>query len=369
MKEPAVVREIACFGLAGHGGAWPTEPLSHPGWKSTLGQVDRLRLPGFLQAAIEAEALPVTEQQRQEAADLHLQWCSRALRLEQRLLQLAAILDAHGIEVVVLKGTAVAHLAYPDPAMRHFADLDLLFRSDQFDQALEVFYGLGYVRPHPEARPGFDRRFGKGATLQGIEGDELDAHRNLVLGTFGFTIGLGELFRSREAFHLGGRELWGLGPEGRLLHACYHAALGDPYPRYGSVRDIAQMLTTGSHDPQRVVELARAWEAEAVLARGIDLCRNYLGVAVGGPVVEAVANYEPSRRERRAIRAYVGANHRFAAKAVASLPYMTGVRERAAFLRAVVAPDPGFVEAVGAQPGRSWITRGLRSMAGSVRPR
>ena len=364
-----MVREIACFGLPGHAGAWPTEPLSDPVWKAALDAVDRLRLPGFLQAAIEGGALPVTDQQQHEAAELHLQWCARALRLEQRLLQLASILDAHGIEVVVLKGTAVAHLVYPDPAMRHFADLDLLFRTEQFDQALEVFYGLGYVRPHPEARPGFDRRFGKGATLEGIEGDELDVHRNLVLGTFGFVIDLDELFRSSEPFRLGGRELRGLGPETRLLHACYHAALGDPHPRYGSVRDIAQMLLTGRQDPDRVIELARSWEAEAVLARGVALCRNHLGVAVDGAVVNAFEGYVPDRRERRAISAYVGPNRRFAAKALASMPYLHGFGERASFLRAVLAPDPGFVEAVGGQPGRPWIGRGLRSMFGSARGR
>jgi hypothetical protein len=320
------------------------------------------RLAGFLQAAVGAGAFPVTDQQEGEVAELHLHWCEAAMRLERRMLEVAALIEAEGLEVVVLKGSAVAHLVYPTPEVRSFGDVDLLFRSEDFDRAVDLLCTVGYTRETAQARPGFERRFGKGTTLRGANGEQLDLHRNLVFGTFGFLIDLDELFYSSVGFELGGQVLRALGPETRLLHACYHAGLGDPSPRLSSLRDVAQMLLTGDHDPDRVLELTRAWQSEAVVARAVDLCREHLAAAVDGPIVDGVAGYLPTRREQRAIDSYVGTNQGFAAKVVATLPYLSSIRDRAAFLRAVTAPQPEFVVSHGGRPGWAWIRRGLRSL-------
>jgi hypothetical protein len=366
-STPEVIAKVAAFGLPGQMTPILEEPLGEDAWGRLVRGVEHQRLAGFLRAAIDGGALPVTDQQRDHAAGLHLQACSTALLLERWLLAAADILEGAGIEVIVLKGTAVAHLAYADPALRSFGDNDLLFRSERFDDAVEVLTRHGYRRQTAQARPGFERRFAKGTTLSGAAGDELDLHRNLVFGTFGFRIGLDELFASAEPFSLGGQQLLGLDAETRLLHACYHAGLGDPVPRYGSVRDIAQMLSTGAHDPVRLLDLARRWQAEAVVARGVMLCEQLLGFRSTDPVARAVVGYVPTRRERRAIDSYVGSNRAFATKAVASLPYIDGVGAKVAFLRAVLAPEEGFAESFGGRSGFAWIRRGVRSLLGGHR--
>ena len=361
-----LARSVAAFGLPGHDGPLLAdgrgEPLDDDEWRKLISIVSSQRLPGYLHAAVQAGALPVTAEQREQVDDLHLRSCGTALRLERILLKLAAHLERAEIEFVVLKGTASAHLVHEDPSHRMFGDNDLLFRSEQFEDALGALSELGYRRATPPPTPSFARRFSKGATMHGPSGDEVDAHRNLVFGTFGFQIDLDELFASSAVFELGGRKLRALGPETRLLHACYHAALGDPVPRLSSVRDIAQMLATGDHDPDRTIELTRAWGAEAVLARAFALCHDHLGVTVDGPVVAAFEGYEPTRRERRAIASYVGPNHSFAAKVLASLPFLDGVGERAAFLRAAVAPSAEFTESRGDRQRMTWVREGLRSL-------
>jgi hypothetical protein len=369
MTAGSYLRRVAVFGLPGHdaamreppGGVW-CQPLDASEWRELVRFVRRLRLSGFLQAALVADALPVTEEQRRQASELHLEACITVLQLERTLLALVDELERVGIEVVVLKGSAAAHLLYPDPAWRMFGDNDLLFRSAQFDDALTVLAGLGYRRPATPLRRGFDRRFGKGATLVGDEGDELDAHRTLLFGSFGLTIDLGELFDSSVTFPLGGRQLRALGPEAGLLHACYHAALGDPEPRLGSLRDVAQRFALGWHDPERVVELARDWRAEAVVARTLALCADHLGLHIENPVATALADHRPTRRERRAIDSYVGGNRSHARKVVASLPYLDGVAAKAAFVRDNLSPATGFVGLRGDRPGIAWVGRGLRSL-------
>ncbi len=369
-----LTRRIAAFGLPGHDGPVLGDdpsgrPLADDVWERLLAAVTAQRLAGYLHAAVEAGALPVTAEQREQVDDLHLRFCATALRLERILLGLATHLERAGIVFLVLKGTASAHLVHADPSHRMFGDNDLLFPTERFEDALQVLSEIGYQRLTPPPTSTFARRFAKGATLRGPTGDEVDAHRNLVFGTFGFDIDLEELFASSVAFELGGRKLRALGPETRLLHACYHAALGDPVPRLSSVRDIAQMLATGEHDPARTVQLARAWGAGAVLARAFSLCRDHLGVTVDGPVVEAFEGYEPTRRERRAIASYIGPNHSFAAKVLASLPFLDGVGERAAFLRAAVAPSAEFAESRGDRRRMTWVREGLRSLWPGGSPR
>jgi len=362
MSRAGFLQGVAAIGLPGRSGVLPVAPLGDREWRSFLSRVREQRLVGYLHQAVDAGVFPVTEEQATAVAELHLQSCVNALRLDQLLLDVVELLSAEGIEIVVLKGTALAHLVYPDPAVRVFGDVDLLLRSDQYDRGIELLVKAGCHRQTAQARPGFERRFAKGTTLTARDGHELDVHRNLVFGTFGFVIDLDELFRSSVEFQLGDRRLRALGPETRLLHACYHAALGDPKPRYSSVRDVAQMLTTGDHDVSRVLELTRRWQSEAVLSRAIELCRSHLGVEVSGPLVDAVGGYEPTRRESRAIASYVGPNRHFAAKVRASLPYVDGLRSKAAFVTAVVVPEPEFALSHGEEPGLPWIRRGFRSL-------
>ena len=67
-------------------------------------------------------------------------WVTRmqsCVQLERVLLETVAELDALGAEFRVLKGTAVAHLDYPDPSWRGFGDVDLLVQSDDYEAVVE----------------------------------------------------------------------------------------------------------------------------------------------------------------------------------------------------------------------------------------
>ena len=54
---------------------------------------------------------------------------------------------------------------------------------------------MGGQRDQPPARPGFDRRFGKSFTYLMPGGVEVDVHRTFVMGPFGLTIELDDLWR------------------------------------------------------------------------------------------------------------------------------------------------------------------------------
>jgi hypothetical protein len=100
---------------------------------------------------------------------------------------------------------ALANTVYADPALRVFADVDLLVPSADFGHAARILESaLGADRALPEIRPGFDARFGREAMLRSDNGLALDIHRTFVDGGFGLTVDLDDLFVSLRSFPLGG---------------------------------------------------------------------------------------------------------------------------------------------------------------------
>jgi hypothetical protein len=338
----AHLRWIATFGLPEGLLEVPWEgsvtPLADEAWRELLLEVDRRRLAGLLQAAVDAELWPVSPVQRRELSELHLRWSLAALDLEVALLDAVDLLWADDLEVIVLKGSAHAHLLYREPSCRLFGDNDLLLRGADVGRAVRLLEGAGYVRTVPELRRGFDARFGKGVTLRRVGRDELDLHRTLLFGTFGFLIDTGELFRSSQTIRLGGSSLDVLGAETRLLHLCYHAALGDPVPKLASLRDLAQTYAVGGHDERIALDLARRWGALPVVQRAFGLLRTELGLRIEGPLAAEALGYALDRKDRRAVASYVGPGRGHAAKVLASLPYLDGPAEGLAFLLSAAVP-------------------------------
>lgn len=137
------------------------------------------------------------------------------------------VLEEAGVQVVVLKGAALAETVYGDPGLRPMVDVDLLVRREHVERAVSALLAAGFRRAGPpELRPGFDRDFrveiemvSAGAQPVGVE-----IHWHLT----------GPLFVCRRVNYPG---LWSrvvpasvasrstlvLGPEDWVLHLVAHA--------------------------------------------------------------------------------------------------------------------------------------------------
>jgi hypothetical protein len=323
---------VAGHGLPGTTRPFPQAPLADDTWATLLTAAKANRVLGQLRAAVDTGRLPVTDEQRRQARGAHRAVLLRVLSLEQHLVSLRGVLD--GIDWRVLKGSAYAHLDYPEPALRSFIDLDLLFRPADIERAVAVLADAGFTRTLAEPRPGFDRRFDKGTTLRG-NGFEIDLHRTFVLGPWGVRVNLDELWDEGAEFTVGGRTLVALSAPNRFLHACYHAALGDWPLRLGSLRDVAQLLP----DSLDALGRARAWGVQAVVAAAVADSTRLLGLPVASPLQEWAMAYVPTRREEHWLGLHTQTGKTFAAQAVATLPELPGLRDKAAYLRALVMPD------------------------------
>ncbi len=261
----AVIGAVAAYGLPGAAGL-PDGPLPDGAWRSVLDLATRERLTPLLAAAVAGGTFAVTERQREQATAAHEQAMRLCVLLERALLGVASTLTGAGIDFRVLKGPAVAHLDYPDPAQRAFGDVDILVASSSYDDAMSVLRTTGAQRRFTEVRPGFDRRWGKGACLVAPDGTQIDVHRTFVAGPFGLTIDLDELFAGWVPVEIGGVDVPALDRESRFLHGCFHAALGDRVARLVALRDVAQLALTTDLDRAVVMARAARWRADAVVA-------------------------------------------------------------------------------------------------------
>jgi hypothetical protein len=66
---------------------------------------------------------------------------------ELHLKALLAALLASGIDALLLKGAALAHMVYSAPHLRPRVDIDLMIRRDALDRAEGVLAGQGWMRP------------------------------------------------------------------------------------------------------------------------------------------------------------------------------------------------------------------------------
>lgn len=335
---PAALLAVAGFGFPGDR-PMPARPLDDDAWSATFSAARQHRLTGLLHAAVDAGVLPTSDGQARQARAAYRSVMLRVLALERELLAVVDRLATAGIPARVLKGSAVANLDYRQPALRSFVDLDLLVRPADFDAAVHALTSDGFRRKLAEPRPGFDRRFDKGTTLVGGTGFEVDLHRTFVLGPWGALVDLDSLWAGAEEFTVAGRPLLALSRSNRFLHACYHATLGDWPLRLASLRDVAEMLPDAELGRSEVLATARAWGGETVVASAIADTRRLLRLPASGVLSTWADDHVPTRRDEARLALYTHQDKTFAAQALATIPALPGLRDKAAYLRALLAPD------------------------------
>lgn len=329
-------------------------PAGLPEAELLVGLATSTRLLGPLLAAVEAGALDLPDHLAERAIDGHREsmlWC---VQVEARMLEVADwFTQTGGVEYLVIKGPAVAHLDEPDPSLRSFADLDLLVHGRDMDRALASLVAHGAARRLPERRAGFDRRFGKSVGLTGPDQIELDVHRTLCAGALGLRIPLDDLFDRPDSFEVGAQRFAAPRLVHRALHAAYHATVGNTLPPLRTQRDLAGYLTHPDLPVEVVVAEARSWGGESVLAEAVRTTTATLGLAIPA-WRDWINGYRPDPGDVDLI-----ARSRVDAPWLIDVPMLAemGWSDRVAFTTAVAFPSKAVLEERG-------VTRTARVRSG-----
>jgi hypothetical protein len=295
-----VARWVAARGLPTNLVPPPT-PLDRSRWRGLIEECAQHRLDGLLVAAVASHEFGVDAEQSAEVAALEVVLTRGRMAYEPRLVEVLGALGSAGIDARVLKGSALAHLDYPDPQLRPTGDIDVLVRGEQIDAAIDLFMRDGASRVDPDPVRGYTALVGKGATIVLDGGAELDLHRLLVWGPLGVRLPPAELWTTARSFAVEGHELRALGLEETLLHVACHLMVGG-HPRGVLARDVGQLLTSASLDGERATGLARRWGAEAVLAEAVRLTVAELDLLGHIALAGWAVGYSPRLRDRAWLR-------------------------------------------------------------------
>jgi hypothetical protein len=376
---------VAGYGLTGARPLLPA-PDDTAAFAALVRAAERERVLGLLAAAVHDGALAVDEAQRSAVADAHEGWCAHDVRLERTLRDVADALDQASVPFRLVKGPALAHRCYADPAQRVFADLDLIVAGPRLREASTVLARAVAAEPVlPELRPGFDERFGKETLLRSAStpdapaGLEIDVHRTPVAGALGLAVPVAELLRGDSEILLGGRAIPIVSGVPALLVACYQATVADRVPRLAAARDLVALVLTDAPEPVGVVATAGRWQARAVVAAAVtwsvatlDLAGSLGTPGTSDPGTAALRDlwcwahrYRPTRRERLLLAAHRAPGSVYW-RQLAGVLVIRGAGDRARYLFALIWPQRAYLEARAWSP-RHHVRRAWLTLSGPIR--
>jgi hypothetical protein len=197
--------------------------------------------------------------------------------------ELFRILDAFGqvgIETILVKGPVVSFLAYGDPAVRSYVDLDLLVRDAAILPASRILTRLGFKADVPEAAivagkiPG-EYLFRRAGAQQIVE-----LHTDKTFRYYPRPMRIEDLFARKRRVPLEGKEVPALSLEDELVLNCIHGAKHF-WERLMWPADIAAIVARHTEiDWERVQQAAWDVGAGRMVHVGLLLAESLLDVPV-----------------------------------------------------------------------------------------
>jgi len=209
---------------------------------------------------------------------------------------LAELLDAcrdANLDLIVLKGAALAETIYPRPSLRLFGDLDVLVRASEAKRVRSLLEFLGYVG---DARHWGELVDGQNCQVNFFKHPErgvvvVELHTQLVNNPFFFGMVRFEeeaVWARAESARLAGREALVLGPEDQLLHLCLHLACHYlSAPR--SLRDIDQLCRARAIDWPLFLTIAGRSGAQVACFASLFSVQHLLGTPVPQSTLDELA--------------------------------------------------------------------------------
>ncbi len=219
----------------------------------------------------------------------------RSAWLTAELLRLLDLLAAVGVDALAYKGPVLGRDAFGDPALRPFADLDLLVADPDLPRAASALLAsgleLGGVAPGRQRRAQLAHAWE--VELANGRGLVVDLHRALVARHLARGPRTVELFRRRRTVDVDGCAVPTLGRDDTLVALCL-AGTSELWSRLKYVVDVAELLQAfGTHDWPALLDGARRGGTLRMVLLGVSLGCDHAELDLPGPVADALAA-EPS---------------------------------------------------------------------------
>jgi len=199
--------------------------------------------------------------------------------------------QAH-IETMLVKGPVTSLLAYGDPAVRSYVDLDLLLRHGDILEATRRMLAMGFEADVPESAIQAGKIPGEYLFCWPGTKRMVELHTEHTFRYYPKPMRVEELFARRRMVHLDGREVPALSLEDELVLNCIHGAKHF-WERLMWVSDVAALSARHPEiDWKKAKQAAADVGAERMLRVGV-----HLGVLLFG-IEPPLAIAEDIRRDR-----------------------------------------------------------------------
>jgi hypothetical protein len=166
----------------------------------------------------------------------------RNAALTQALRDVIVALAAKGIAAIPFKGPVVARLAYGDPALRRYADLDVLVREKDTAAACDALTAIGFRGTgslSPAQLRAFRRYSGQDIVFKADVA--VEPHWALAPRTLSLRIDYDGLWSRAREIDLDGQPVFCFGPEDLVTVLCLHGSK-EQWTRLLWVADLAHMI-------------------------------------------------------------------------------------------------------------------------------
>jgi hypothetical protein len=242
--------------------------------------------PADVMAAFRAEAMTTT---------------ARNLRLIARLTGITGRAEAEELALVPYKGAVLGEMAYGNPGLREFVDLDFILRHRDLGAAWKLLEALGYEARNPELTAPGAAVPGEYVFLSAEKDLLVELHTELTLRHFPTPPDLEPLLAGREAVELAGRRVLTFSREDTLTLLAVHGAK-DFWAQLLWICDIARLVETPGFDWEKAMGRADAMDCRRMVNVGILLAHRVMGAAIpAGELARASAD-----RAARAVARWLG---------------------------------------------------------------
>lgn len=227
---------------------------------------------------------------RKKLRERHRSQLLVTLGMTAELFRVLQRLAAARIRTLVVKGPVLAVRAYGDPALRQYADLDLVVRDADIHRATKVMIESGYEADVPLGAIDAGKVPGEYLFLRPGTKLMMDLHTEHTFRYFPQGLPLEKMFERQNYVRLDEHEIPALALEDELVLICIHGAKHF-WERLMWIADVAGLVARQtSLDWERAIATARDTGAERMLHVGLLLAAKLLKMPLPERISSAVRN-------------------------------------------------------------------------------
>lgn len=196
-----------------------------PDWDDFPLQAEAHGLVPLVYSHLQAADITVPPAINQQLLGFYMQHAHAAQVRAQVLADILRCYAASGIDVMVLKGAALAQLVYPRPVLRPMRDLDILVRAEDVYRAYALLPELGFMPP-PSPHHGLGPDHHHLAAIKRLSDGfsvSVEVHHALHLNECGDPLRYEVYAPTAQSFTVSGVTAQTLGREETLWHIYRHA--------------------------------------------------------------------------------------------------------------------------------------------------